>query len=182
MGQLSQQKMQQVINQSKSLNFPVMIETGTYTGYVWRTFHGLFEKIITVDINKKYYEENRVAAPSHVEFRHGDTRDQLPSMISSVGADKNVLFWLDAHYSPYFGNTKKGDDCPLYDELTIIDNTFKGKEAILMIDDVQCFGGKTEEFDWLNINVEEMKKRIVNHKITYTQIDGEIFRMIIEKK
>lgn len=181
MGHLSQERIDSFIKHAESKSFPILIETGTHIGNVWKRFCYKFEKILTVEVKQDFYDMNKKEAPENVECFLGDTSEKLPLMISSVPADKNIIFWLDAHYSNGYNNHRTGPDCPLYIEASIIDNTFAGKEAIVIMDDTQAFGIKTDDIDWRDISFDNIKKKFIKHEITYSQFDQEMCCIIIKK-
>lgn len=95
---------------------------------------------------------------------------------------KKPIFFLDGHCSS--GNTGRGDkDCPLYEEITHINELYK-HEGIIIIDDFRLFGldkssGKLNE-DWSDINKDNilkiLKTRISNvyHLDSYCAKDDRL--------
>ena len=79
----------------------------------------------------------------------------LKPVVNELNGD--TIFFLDGHYSS--GNTAKGTkDCPLLEELSIINRYFK-YEGLIIIDDLRLFGTKVNE-DWLDITTENLLNSI----------------------
>jgi hypothetical protein len=112
------------------------VETGTCHGdtAAWASRH--FPRVHTIEFSRELYDQarQRYAGLTNVEFIFGDSRKELPKIMSQhTGL---ILFWLDAHWS---GSVTygEGDECPLMQELEIL---VQSKcEALIFIDDARCF-------------------------------------------
>lgn len=125
------------------------VETGTYKGKTCeKVFEsGLFDKVITIDIQKQFVGGVKDKFRQQYEngsFNpvHGASHEVLWDVIKNI--DEEITFFLDAHVDGG-GNLRLGslDDvrnCPLYEELEII-----GKHPIkthtIMIDDIRIVRG-----------------------------------------
>ena len=91
-----------------------------------------------------------------INFILGDSSIVFVSLLPNI-TDK-CIFFLDGHWSG--GDTGHSNkDCPLYEEITHINNLFTN-DAIIIVDDFRLFGldkssGKLEE-DWSKINKENL--------------------------
>jgi len=133
--------------------YPVFIETGTCHGWTTFAMEPHFDEIHTIEIKQDLYEKTKGKYNGNkINFYLGDSSVVLNDICKKV--IQPSVFFLDGHWSA--GNTGKGDkDCPLYEELAVIMNTFK-QDAIIIIDDFRLFGKgpstNTEVCDWENIS------------------------------
>lgn len=131
-----------------SKTHPVFFETGTNMGHgVRRAVECGFKKVISVDIEEKYYElakqEFTKDKYPDVDFKFalGNSADLVWPLISEV--TEGIVFWLDGH-----GCGKN----PLHKELEAI-GKHPIKNHIIMIDDVRMMGEDSEytkslKLDW----------------------------------
>ena len=139
--------------QSKSISFPIFVETGTYMGETIKMAESIFDKLYTIEIKEEFY--NSVKSNyfgSKINFILGDSSVELEKLTKLL--DGNTIFFLDGHWSA--GNTGRGKkDCPLYEELTSIMNNFK-HSGIIIVDDFRLFGvgpqTTGEICNWQDIN------------------------------
>lgn len=113
-----------VLNLQKETGIRVCIETGTCFGSTTQFFAQVFDKVKTIEVNRKYQliAKERLFKCENIEFILGDSSDQLLSMLH--GFDDNTFIFLDAHWSNH---------CPLIDELISIQNA--GIKPVIMIHD-----------------------------------------------
>ena len=133
------------------------IETGTHVGGTIFSVEPYFNKLYTIEISEKHYNtaKNKYSG-SKINFILGDSASVFERLLPNI-SDKCVFF-LDGHWSG--GDTGRSNkDCPLYEEITHINNLFTN-DAIIIIDDFRLFGldkssGKLCE-DWSEINKENL--------------------------
>ena len=112
------------------------IETGTYMGDTARWAANDFRKVITIEFSKEIYDQvaKEGANDEKIDYIYGDSRSALKTILPKM--EESAIFWLDSHWSG--GATYgKEDECPLIDEIGIINDT--GKEHFLLIDDARLF-------------------------------------------
>lgn len=133
------------------------VETGTLNGDTIFAMEPYFNKLYTIEFSKKYYNNTKNKySGSKIQFILGDSSIVFESLLSNI-TDK-CIFFLDGHWSG--GDTGHSNkDCPLYEEITHINNLFTN-DAIIIIDDFRLFGldsssGKLGE-DWSKINKETL--------------------------
>jgi len=143
--------------QDNYIKYPCFIETGTCNGDTTFALEPYFDKVHTIEYSEKYYNntKNRYTG-NKINFILGDSSIIFESLLPKIN-DK-CIFFLDGHWSG--GDTGKSNkDCPLYEEVTHINNLFQN-DAIIIIDDARLFGldkssGKLNE-DWSKINKENI--------------------------
>lgn len=126
---------------AKKYSTKILVETGTYLGTMINANKDHFEKIFTVELDKKLYirAKRKFAKFKHITIKQGDSAKVLPQILKGI---KNpTLFWLDAHYSG--GITSKGKlETPIFEELKII--LTKSSNHVLLIDDALDFNGQND--------------------------------------
>ena len=133
------------------------IETGTLNGDTIFSLEPYFNNLYTIEFSEKYHTDTKNKYyGDKINFILGDSSIVFESLLPTI-TDK-CIFFLDGHWSGYdTGHSDK--DCPLYEEITHINNLFTN-EAIIIIDDFRLFGldessGIMKE-DWSKINKEEL--------------------------
>ena len=137
--------------------YSCFIETGTYNGDTTFALEPFFDKIHTIEFSQKYYTntKNRYSG-NKINFILWDSSIVFENLLPTI-TDK-CIFFLDGHWSG--GDTgHSAKDCPLTEEITLINNLFQN-DAIIIIDDFRLFGlnkttGKLGE-DWSQINKETL--------------------------
>src|SRR3989304_7927562 len=133
-------KQKLIKNLAKEYNIRTFIETGTYLGAMVQAVSNEFEKIYTVELDKKLYRRAKFIFKNNRKIRVilGDSEKKLPVLINKIHSP--TIFWLDAHYSR--GITSKGKlESPIKAELRCILRS-KSVEYIILIDDADCFNGR----------------------------------------
>lgn len=178
------------------------IETGTGIGD--SLSHALkfkeFDQVFSIDFDEELYKKAMINfQDSRLKLYNNLSRIALPEILSLIPADKNFLFFLDAHFPKAdFGTdpdryvksiTEYGKDAiPLQEELTFIKNARTGKDVIL-IDDVWIYedgpfeGGNWKERPKLSIGsrdfVTELFKDTHEISVAYKQ---QGYLILIPKK
>ncbi len=122
-------------------SLPVMVETGTFKGDMVFALKEAFEKIYSIELGQKLFEDarERFAANKHVTILQGDSGEVLEKVLKEINAP--TLFWLDGHYSS--GETARGAlDTPIVQELTHISRHSLREKHVVLVDDARCFIGK----------------------------------------
>jgi len=145
--------------------FPVFIETGTWWGETIFQMEPLFDRVHTIEIKPEFYENVKSRySGNKINFLLGDSSDVFKTLLPTI--NEPTIFFLDGHWSA--GDTGKGKkDCPLIEELTIINEKF-ASSAVIIIDDRRLFGmgpnKKNEICNWEDISdisiVSCLKSRI----------------------
>jgi hypothetical protein len=132
--------------------FTVFVETGTHLGGTIFKMEQHFDTLYTIEIKPEfYYDIKSKYSGNKINFLLGDSSLLLEDVVKHIS--KPTIFFLDGHWSAE--NTGRGTkDCPLYEELNHINNSFK-EEAIIIIDDFRLFGTCPNNgdniCDWENI-------------------------------
>lgn len=140
--------------------YKVFIESGTLQGLTIFTMEPLFEKLYTIELSEKYYNETRNRyIGNKIQFLHGDSSKVFRTLLPAI--QEGAIFFLDGHWSS--GDTARGDkDCPLIEEVTAISELFN-HYGILIIDDYRLFG-KNQNEDWSDIRKADIL-RILGDRI-----------------
>lgn len=116
-------------------DIPVFIETGTAGGESVRAVAPLFKECHTIEIVD--HRPDGFEYPSNVKLHAGDSAKLLKE-IAEPYKGRNILFWLDAHWSEPFESPGGTNECPVMDEIQAL----HGHRGIVMIDDARLFYGR----------------------------------------
>jgi len=120
----------------QDLNVSTFVETGTFKGGTasWAAKH--FERVVTIENSKTYFEEsiNRYKHLKNIEFLFGDSRTVLTNILTKI--HDPAIFWLDAHWCS-MDSYGSNDQSPVIDEVNIIRST--GIKHCIFIDDARLF-------------------------------------------
>ena len=151
------------------------IETGTLNGDTIFSLEPYFDKLYTVEFSEKYYNNTKNKyRGSKINFILGDSSIVFENLLPNI-TDK-CIFFLDGHWSG--GDTgQSSKDCPLYEEITHINNLFTN-DAVIIIDDFRLFGldkscGKLGE-DWSKINKQTLLNILQGRINKVYHLDSEI--------
>ncbi|GHT86578.1 hypothetical protein FACS1894137_12360 [Spirochaetia bacterium] len=124
------------ITLAKLYDIDVFCETGTGYGGTSRWASDNFSEIYTIEKSEYLLNHNKeILTAANITAYLGDSRDKLPSIIK-MNEYKNILFWLDGHYSGGY-TAGEEDPCPLMGELDII--LKRTNDDIILIDDARSF-------------------------------------------
>lgn len=149
------------LSESNKKDYPYFIETGTYMGETILRFIDDFEKLYTIELSDKIYDEFNKKNYNRNKLKSilGDSSIVLKDVIDELRG--NSIFFLDGHYSSC--DTGKGNkDVPLNEELKMINDNFKYK-SLIIIDDLRLFGTNISE-NWSDITIENLIE-IVNERL-----------------
>jgi len=146
-----------------NMNLKVFVETGTFEGETLNNMLNHFDSLYSIELSPYYASKakERFSKEDKVTILEGDSSVMLKPLCEKL--NEPVFFWLDGHWSG--GLTSKGNkDCPLLEELKIINNVFKN-ECVIAIDDVRLFGTNIHE-NWLDITIEKIYS-IIKDRVIY---------------
>ena len=146
-----------------------LIETGTYKGEMIEATKNIFDRIVSIEIDRELYlnATKKFAENPKIKIIEGDSGIVLSSVLRSIGDD--CLFWLDGHYSGA-GTSKSDINTPIIKELTCIFENYPGRYVIL-IDDARCFDGTS---DYPDINL--IKKMAMERNLKF-DVKTDIIRI-----
>lgn len=164
-------------------DYSVFIETGTNLGHTIVAMQPYFETLHTIELSEYYHKlfENRKNNSNldNITTHLGDSSLVLRDILQNLTSQDNCVFWLDGHWSS--GDTAQGDkDCPLIEECSSIDELYKSKSAVILVDDYRLFGTKYNE-DWTEITEENILNCFKNFSVIKKVIHEDSFCLLIEK-
>ena len=97
-----------------------------------------FDRLYTIEITEHYYNLTKSNySGNKINFILGDGYKVISELAKEI--EEPVIFFLDGHYSG--GDTGIGEkECPLYEEIQVINDLFRG-EGIIIVDDYRLFEG-----------------------------------------
>ena len=139
----------------KFFNVSTIIETGTWKGNTTYILSSLFDEVITIEIDEKFYEEAEwLDEIKNITRLLGDSSYWLDFYGKLHKNDKSVMFFLDAH--------SFGHGCPLRNELdSLISN--KMSKSVLVIHD--CFVPSNEELGYDTYDEKPISFEFVKDKL-----------------
>ncbi len=129
----AQYKRELLIDYGQRYNLRTFVETGTCGGATIEALLPHFDKLYSIEIDYKLYEQGCDRLANHsskVELFWGDSAEVLPKILYRIA--EPVLFWLDAHYSG--PGTGCGPHNPLMAEIEAI--ITQGKQGVVLVDDI----------------------------------------------
>ena len=154
----------------KKSQYTVLVETGTYMGYMVEAQKKKFKKIISIELGIDLFNKaiKKFKNDKNVTIVHGDSGEVLPKILLKI--NEPAIFWLDGHYSG--GITARGEtDCPIFEELGAIFNS-KKLNHIFLIDDARLFTGQ-EDYPTINKLTEYIKSKNEKYEV---QVKDDIIR------
>ncbi len=131
-------KQQTLISYANKYGLKILVETGTYYGYMVEAMQKHFDHIYSIELSSELHNlaKSKLYRIKHIELIHGDSGIELKKVVNKI--DENALFWLDGHYC--CGElTAKGDKyTPIFQELEHIFSS-KIRGHVVIIDDARCF-------------------------------------------
>jgi hypothetical protein len=144
----------------KQYGYNILVETGTYLGYMVSAQKRNFKKIFSIELDHKLHERavRKFGSRKNIKLIQGDSGEKLADVTKEI--NEPAIFWLDGHYSGGF--TAKGEsNCPIWKELDIV---FSNRnDHIILIDDARDFKGENDY-----PTVEEVKTYIKAKNPNYT--------------
>ena len=153
--------------------FSNFVETGTWNGDTTYKMKSKFDNVYTIELSDHYYSRALTLFKEdvNVSIIHGDSTEKILDVIKT--SKGKTIFFLDGHWSN--GDTSKGKkDCPLLEELEIINNNNKD-ETLIIIDDYHLFGTNQNE-NWSDITLKNTLEKVNERLFLYKE---EKFRLIL---
>jgi len=150
----------------------VFIESGTSYGGTTRVAKKIFKTVHTIELDEKFYKNVREKFfdDLNVFVYQGDSAAVLPKILSKMN-NRQMLFWLDGHYSG--GITAKGtSNTPVMQELQAIKDAGI-TDAVILVDDLSCFQPDMQEIPEVAQGyptVAQLRDAIVSINPNYTFI------------
>ena len=145
-------------------NLTYFIETGTGIGsslvnVLSRTMNNRFDKYISIEISNDLYNKclpiKQNFTNCNIELINSNSHDGLEIILSKIDNDKNILFWLDAHFPDADHNGvsyhkyEKQLRIPLEEEIKIIKKYRNQNKDYIIIDDLRIYeDGNYESGNW----------------------------------
>jgi hypothetical protein len=177
MASLWEAQITRFINKVRECGVHTFIETGTHTGAGAHWAATRFDRVVTIEFNRTFYEKAKSKYRSYrnIEFWHGDSKDVLPVVMQSL--HEPAMIWLDAHFWPELYEEHPELDlpycgCPLKSELeAIMQSAYR---HFILIDDTGYFDYRQPEWasDWPTIGMirDMMAKRGYHTEVKIDQI------------
>lgn len=126
-------------NKLKSFfHLETFIETGTYTGETTAKAGEIFSQVHSIELSQELFQaaRQRFINEPHIHLHQGDSAQVFLSLLPQIER-KNLLFWLDGHFSG--GTTAQGDkDTPIIEEIKNI-GKFGITHSVILVDDLRLF-------------------------------------------
>lgn len=132
-----------MLEYKQQFNSEVFIETGTFMGDTTFEMSKYFDKLFTIEIDKKLFQTatKRFKNFPKIKVFQGDAAKILPILLSNISKDEKIMFWLDGHYSGVV--TGKAEiNTPILKEIDAIYQ--HNNNHVILIDDARLFVGKDD--------------------------------------
>lgn len=125
---------------SSCLGLQAAVETGTYLGVGAARLKTVFSRVFSIELSEILHQQAklRFGDLEGLEFVCGSSPVELPRIVEYLGEPS--LFWLDGHWSPGLPMGYE-PQCPLLEELAIIDQFEFNAQSCVLIDDAHLFLG-----------------------------------------
>lgn len=133
-------KIREILKLKDRYQLKTFVETGTYLGDTIDSVVNQFDKVYSVELDKKLYQRAKKLFKNDISVHlvFGDSGTKIKEILREI--KEPALFWLDAHYSGA-GTARGKKDSPVSQELRAILN-HKIKKHIILIDDARLFIGQ----------------------------------------
>jgi len=156
--------------------YECFIESGSYMGSTIDNIKSNFNEINTIELNENLHKfcKEKFKNDYNINCIQGNSIIELENILK--GNNKNIIFFLDAHYSG--SETSRSEkDVPLLEELKVINKYFKNK-GIIIIDDLRLFNTNYNE-DWSNITKKNILEQLDKLNIKFILSMDKIDKFII---
>ena len=116
------------------------VETGTFRGDSAAELADHFRAVWSIELSPELHQAAsvRLRDRSNITVVLGSSRDKLFGVCDQLSGP--ALFWLDGHWSGD-GTAGELDECPVLQEISVIDASTYGGLAAILIDDARLFFG-----------------------------------------
>lgn len=124
----------------------MLVETGTYLGFMIRATRDTFSRIYSIELDEVLYRRaaKKFSKYKDITMLQGDSGEVLKKLLGSLSGP--CLFWLDAHHSS--GATfKTGKGKKLTPIVSELEHILRHKDAdgfVILIDDAREFTGEND--------------------------------------
>ena len=139
-------------NIKEKFNCNCFVEFGTHKGDSVIFLYDYFDKIITIEPVKEYYEISKakflnIDISNKIEISNTKSIDFIKQSLSKVSNFK-TLFWIDSHIQPPYTENASND---LYEEILLILNSMQNNQYILLIDDYRLWSNFCNKNSLINL-------------------------------
>ncbi len=156
---------------ARKYKLKVLVETGTYHGYMVNKRQADFKRIYSIELDDVLYQAATAKFKpfNHIKIINGDSAIVLPNILAEL--TEPALFWLDAHYSGT--GTAKGDlDTPILKELAVLAKSeFR---HVILIDDARLFNG-SNDYPVLKNLIDFVLSSFSDYRV---QVNSDIIRLL----
>lgn len=123
---------------SRCLSLDVFVETGTFCGETIHIVRGYFKHIYSVELSPHYFAkaQEKFSNCTDVTLINDDAARAIQALQSKLH-ERSVLYWLDAHWCVADGTAGETSQCPLLQELAVIEHF--NAQSMIIIDDARLF-------------------------------------------
>jgi hypothetical protein len=132
-------KRRRLLELGREYGCQTLIETGTFFGQTVNALRKCFDVVLSVELDKGFYETNRRAflPCRNVRIYFGSSGERLGEMITASRG--RIIFWLDGHFSGE-GTGMGSSVSPILSELEEV-RAANRKGDCIVIDDRRLFTG-----------------------------------------
>lgn len=151
-GQFSKHRMFSDI--CNAIQFDRFIETGTNLGETARFLAKCGKQVLTIEINPEFFatSQSKLKQFDNVEIFLGDSVEVLDQQISNKEQDKNLFFYLDAHWYDYI---------PLHKEIDLVFS--RAPNSVVFVDDFKVpddDGYGFDQYDDVSLDIDYISQKI----------------------
>lgn len=160
--------------------FDYFLETGTNNAESTINMSAHFKNVISIEISNGHYLKcvEKTKNIKNIKLYLGDSSILLEEILKTINDD--IVFWLDAHYSPLSNQGRGKKDCPLMEELAIISK--RNNNDIIIIDDYSIFGTNVcDGANWSDIVVDKILKLFDEKRIVGCFDIDDMFCLFVKK-
>jgi hypothetical protein len=180
-----------ILDIKNKFNLDIFIETGTGNGHSLRHVINTtnFENYYSIEIYKPIFDivKEEFKNNKSVLLINDTSINGLKTILNNIPSDKNILFWLDAHFpgadfgpQQYSSEQNKLLRIPLEEELSFIKEIRQNSKDFFIIDDLriyednnyevgnwkdrQLYGGDGIDFIYDKFNNTHQITKLLNHQ------------------